>query len=94
MQSPYHRINISYCKFFIDQQMETIDFTPGVYEHYKGKKYFALGLSKNTETGEVCVVYRPLYETDWPHLVHRHAEMFFESVNVNGVDMPRFRRIA
>jgi|GEM_PF-1035972 len=64
---------------------------PGIYEHYKGKKYFVLGLSRNTETNEVCVVYRPLYETDWPQLVHRNAEMFFEEVTVEGKRMPRFR---
>lgn len=64
---------------------------PGVYEHYKGRKYFVLGLSKHTETGEVCVVYRPLYETDWPQLVHRPAAMFLEQVNVDGRSVPRFR---
>ena len=63
---------------------------PGVYRHYKGKKYFVLGLSKNTETGEICVVYRPLYETDWPHLVHRPAALFFEQVDVDGKQVPRF----
>lgn len=67
---------------------------PGVYEHYKGKRYFVLGLSKNTETGEVCVVYRPLYETDWPQLVHRNATMFFEMVMVDGRQVPRFRSLA
>ena len=35
---------------------------PGVYTHYKGRNYFVLGLTKNTETQEICVVYRPLYE--------------------------------
>jgi hypothetical protein len=74
--------------------MTNITITPGLYEHYKGKKYFVLGLSKNTETGEVCVVYRPLYETDWPQLVHRNAAMFFENVNVNGMEMPRFKPVA
>ena len=64
---------------------------PGVYERYKGAKYFVLGLSRNTETGEVCVVYRPLYETDWPQLVHREAGMFFEEVVVDGRRVPRFR---
>ena len=69
------------------------DISPGIYEHYKGKKYFVLGLSRNTETNEVCVVYRCLYETDWPHLVHRNAEMFFESVLLDGRQVPRFRKI-
>ena len=71
--------------------MSSHRIVPGIYEHYKGKKYFVLGLSRNTETNEVCVVYRPLYETDWPQLVHRNAEMFFEEVIVEGRRMPRFR---
>jgi hypothetical protein len=66
---------------------------PGIYEHYKGKKYFVLGLSKHTETGEVCVVYRPLYDTDWPQLHHRPAMMFFEDVIVDGKRVPRFRLV-
>lgn len=66
---------------------------PGVYQHYKGKKYFVLGLSKNTETDEICVVYRPLYETDWPQLVHRDAIMFFENVTVDGMQVPRFKPV-
>lgn len=70
------------------------DISPGVYEHYKGRKYFVLGLSRNTETNEVCVVYRPLYETDWPQLVHRNADMFCESVTVDGRQVPRFRLVA
>lgn len=76
------------------EKMTNTDITPGVYQHYKGKKYFVLGLSRNTETGEVCVVYRPLYETDWPQLVHRNAAMFFETVMVDGKEMRRFRLVS
>jgi hypothetical protein len=74
--------------------MQELRVIPGIYEHYKGKKYFVLGLSRNTETDEVCVVYRPLYETDWPQLVHRPAAMFLEDVTVNGRTVPRFRLIS
>ncbi|RJG06877.1 DUF1653 domain-containing protein [Noviherbaspirillum cavernae] len=73
--------------------MTNTDITPGVYRHYKGRNYFVLGLSKNTETGEVCVVYRPLYDTDWPQLVHRNAQMFLENVIVDGKQVPRFARV-
>lgn len=73
--------------------MIDINIAPGVYEHYKGRRYFVLGLSRNTETNEVCVVYRPLYDTDWPQLVHRNADMFFETVTVDGRQVPRFRRV-
>ncbi|WP_334190107.1 DUF1653 domain-containing protein [Noviherbaspirillum sp.] len=74
--------------------MSAVEITPGVYRHYKDKLYFVLGLSKNTETNEVCVVYRPLYETDWPQLVHRPLDMFTEDVVVDGKRMPRFKRVA
>ena len=72
----------------------TTSLTPGVYQHYKGKLYFVLGQSRNTETNEVCVVYRPLYETDWPHLVHRSLAMFQETVRIDDADVPRFKLIA
>jgi len=57
-------------------KMTNTSIVPGVYEHYKGKKYFVLGLSRDTETEELFVVYRPLYETNWAHLWHRSAAMF------------------
>ncbi|MES2935095.1 MAG: DUF1653 domain-containing protein [Pseudomonadota bacterium] len=66
---------------------------PGVYRHYKGKNYFVLGLTKNTETAEVCVVYRPLYDTDWAHLMHRNADMFMEQVLLDGQLTPRFQLV-
>ncbi len=75
-------------------KMADTSIVPGVYEHYKGKKYFVLGLSRDTETEELFVVYRPLYETDWPHLWHRSAAMFCENVNINGNTVPRFKLIA
>ncbi len=74
--------------------MTITSIVPGVYEHYKGKKYFVLGLSRNTESNEVCVVYRPLYETDWAQLVHRSAAMFCEKITVDGKEMPRFKLVA
>jgi hypothetical protein len=74
-------------------EMNTAQITPGVYRHYKGKNYFVLGLSKNTETNEICVVYRPLYDTDWPQLVHRNVHMFLEDVMVDGKTVPRFARV-
>jgi hypothetical protein len=67
---------------------------PGVYEHYKGKKYFVLGLSRDSETAEICVVYRPLYDSDWPHLFHRSVSMFCQNVTIDGREVPRFKLVA
>jgi hypothetical protein len=72
----------------------TAQVQPGVYRHYKGKNYFVLGLSKDSETGDICVVYRPLYDSDWAQLWHRPVAMFCENVIIDGVQMPRFERIA
>lgn len=72
----------------------TASITPGIWEHYKGPRYYVLGLSKDTETGQIYVVYRPLYDTDWSHLVHRPLDMFMETVTVDGQVRPRFRLVA
>ena len=74
--------------------MTDMQVIPGVYQHYKGKNYYVLGRSRNTETGEICVVYRPLYDTDWHQLVHRSATMFFENVTVDGHEVPRFKLLS
>ena len=37
------------------------EFRPGVYRHYKGQHYLALGLARADETDEVVVVYTRLY---------------------------------
>jgi hypothetical protein len=36
-------------------------FLAGVYRHYKGHLYLALGVARHTETNEDLVVYVPLY---------------------------------
>lgn len=33
----------------------------GLYRHYKGKYYEVIGEAKHSESGEILVVYRPLY---------------------------------
>lgn len=74
--------------------MSNRSIAPGVYQHYKGKKYFVLGLTRHSETEEICVVYRPLYDSEWPHLFHRPLTMFCEDVEIDGQVLPRFRFVA
>ena len=61
----------------------------GVYKHYKGNYYIVLGIGKHSESGEEFVVYSPLRDrtTIWI----RPKSMFFESVTVDGMLMPRFK---
>lgn len=61
---------------------------PGRYRHYKGQDYEVLGAVRHSETEEVLVLYRPLYN-DSGLWVRPHA-MFFEPVEVDGRLMPRF----
>lgn len=54
----------------------------GLYRHYKGKYYEVIGEAKHSETGELLVVYRPLYGEQG--LWVRPSEMFEETLP-NGV---------
>ncbi|MGO3128114.1 MAG: DUF1653 domain-containing protein [Luteimonas sp.] len=64
------------------------DLAPGRYRHYKGRDYDVIGVARHSETLEPVVVYRPLYGEGalW---VRPHA-MFVETVDVDGIEVPRF----
>ena len=65
---------------------------PGRYRHYKGNEYEVLGVAHHSETREPFVVYRALYgETG---LWIRPAAMFAETVERDGVTVPRFERVS
>lgn len=64
---------------------------PGLYRHYKGKEYHVLGVARHSETEEEYVVYRPLYGEGG--LWIRPKAMFLESVQVGGIEVPRFQRL-
>ena len=61
------------------------------YRHYKGGEYEFIGIARHSEDEIEYVVYRPLYNDSG--LWIRPKEMFFESVCVNGVQVPRFAEI-
>lgn len=64
----------------------------GIYRHYKGNEYEVLGLGKDTETEEVVVIYRPLYESETSYWVRPYS-MFRETVIVDGITVPRFEKV-
>jgi len=66
--------------------------TPGMYRHYKGGEYRVIGTARHSETGEMLVVYRCLYDND--SLWVRPLTMFMETVSVDGAELPRFRLVA
>ena len=69
------------------------EIIPGIYEHYKGKKYLVLGIAAHTETEERMVVYVTLYDSSGPRMWVRPLAMFAGSVSVDGSPIPRFRYI-
>lgn len=60
----------------------------GLYKHYKGKLYHLIGISRHTETLEEYCVYQALYD-DYALWI-RPAQMFFETIEYNGQNVPRF----
>lgn len=60
----------------------------GKYKHFKGAEVEVIGIAKHSETLEEMVVYR--HDDD---LWVRPLKMFEETVEVDGVIMPRFEFI-
>ena len=61
---------------------------PGIYRHFKGKRYEVIGTAKHSETLEEMVVYRALYGEGG--LWVRPASMWNETVERDGKDFQRF----
>ena len=70
-----------------------IQIQKGSYEHFKGKRYEVLDVAIHTETQEPMVIYKALYQGDFPEgtLWVRPLKMFNEEVPINGKFVPRFR---
>lgn len=74
------------------------------YRHYKstgGRNhvYKVIGFGRHTETGEVLIVYKPLYINDWleefqTEFAARPLAMFMEMVEIDGIKKPRFQLIS
>ncbi len=62
---------------------------PGIYEHYKKKRYEVLGVVVHSETLEELVLYKALYgrKLTWV----RPLNMFLENVDINNEVRPRFK---
>ena len=52
----------------------------GIYRHFKGDYYLLEDVAKHSETGEMYVIYRTLYENS--DLYIRPYDMFFSEVDV------------
>lgn len=63
-----------------------VDFIGKVVRHFKGNYYFIENISRDSETQEDIIVYRPLYEREDSMLWTRPAKMFFEEIDANRKD--------
>jgi hypothetical protein len=70
-----------------------IEVRPGIYEHFKGKRYRVIGVGKHSETSEDLVLYEALYENEVSKLWARPIESFNGEVEVNGQKVLRFTYI-
>jgi uncharacterized protein len=71
--------------------MNILQPEPGLYRHYKGGQYRVLGTARHSETDELLVIYRCLYDNN--SLWVRPVVMFMENVELDGQQVPRFQRI-
>lgn len=68
------------------------DFRAGVYRHYKGRHYLALGLAREDETDETVVVYTRLYPREGLPMSTRRLSVWQQTVRLeDGAEVPRFR---
>lgn len=74
--------------------MSLMDIIPGIYQHYKGKRYEVIGVARHSETLEEMVVYRALYTSEFgPNALWvRPKAMFLGSVTVDGNVVARFAK--
>jgi hypothetical protein len=64
---------------------------PGIYLHYKNKKYKVLGIAKHSETLDDLVIYEALYDNPESKLWVRPLNNFLEDVEIDGKLVPRFK---
>lgn len=66
----------------------------GVYEHYKGSRYFVVGIARDDATEDLLVIYTRLYRRDGvPMSARRLADFLGVTKNDEGAEVQRFRYI-
>ncbi len=69
--------------------MKKTELEAGRYRHYKGNQYTVIGVARHSETEEELVVYRQEYGDRG--LWVRPLQMFMETIDVEGKELPRFQ---
>ncbi|MGJ8749439.1 DUF1653 domain-containing protein [Burkholderia pseudomallei] len=71
-------------------ETEVERFRPGVYRHYKGAHYLAIGLAREDGSNEPVVVYTRLYDRDGLPLSTRTLKAWNEQLFIENTPVPRF----
>jgi hypothetical protein len=75
-------------------QVDLPDMPLGTYLHTKsGHHYEVIGVALQTETNEALVVYRPLWDSKYA-LFARPYDMFMQTIEIDGLQVPRFEKIS
>ena len=69
--------------------MKKTELETGRYRHYKGNQYTVIGVARHSETEEELVVHRQEYGDRG--LWVRPLQMFMETIDVEGKELPRFQ---
>ncbi len=64
---------------------------PGLYLHYKGKKYRVHHIAKDSDSLEDCVVYETLYKNNLSRWWVRKAELFGGKIEIDGKLVDRYK---
>ena len=75
-----------------DELSDLPPLNKGIYQHYRGNRYEVLGVAHHTETLELMVVYRPLYDTK-AELFVRPYDIFVDTVEKDGQVLRRFQKV-
>ena len=68
-----------------------MSMTPEIREHFKGGEATVIGISRQTETGEITMVYTHVGQSGELELHNRPLDMFLEDVTHGGQQVPRFK---
>lgn len=66
------------------------EFRAGIYRHYKGAHYLAIGLAREDSSNETVVVYTRLYERDGLPLSTRTLSEWNSNITIEMQSVPRF----
>jgi hypothetical protein len=77
-----------------EQKLRSQISVGSIYEHYSGKRYRVISVGRHSEDLSLYVMYEALYDCgDFGQTWLRPLGMFLEDVEINGVKVPRFKKV-